>query len=756
MLNPFLCLFNGRKNLRKGIFWLMSKLGKGVRKRIVICLYIVFIALVVLLVRVGWHQFVKGEEYSHLAIEQQTRDRVITSKRGTIYDRNMKPLAVSASVDTVTANPGVVKADGNPEESAKLLADILEEDFQTIYKKLTKSSSYEYIKRKIEAKQSEQIRKLMADGKLKGISLDEDSKRYYPFSNFASHIIGFTGTDNNGLSGIEYMYDDYLKGTSGRIVSATNAIGRDMPYEYEKFYGSEDGLNVVLTIDEVVQHFTERNLETAIKDNDVKNGAAAIVMDIKTGEILAMATKPDYDLNQPFEVTNPIDLEKLEGLSKNSQEYKDTYAAAQNRMWRNKAVVDSYEPGSTFKILTSAIALEENVVNLNTGFYCDGSKKVAGETIRCWKAGGHGQQDLAKAIQNSCNPAFMDIGERIGADNFFKYTNAFGLRNITGIDLPGETEGIFFSRNNYGIVENATTSFGQGFQVTPIQLISAVASVANDGKYMKPHIVKQLTDSNGKIVKKFDGEFVRQTISKETSDRLCLLLEEAVKVGSGKNAYIQGYRIAGKTGTSEKQPRSAGKKIASMVAFAPADDPQVAVLVMLDEPEGGQYFGGVIAAPVVGNIMNDVLQHLGVERTLSSEEVQNADISVPEVVDKTRDEALQKLSTDGFNANIVGEGNTVVKQVPKAGTRLQKGSTVIVYTTDTEPQTVVVPSVSGQTIIQANGSVVSAGLNFKISGAGRMTTDAGPTVAVKQDPEAGTVVERGSVVYVEFRHLDVE
>lgn len=734
----------------------MSKLGKGVRKRIVICLYIVFGVLALLIVRVGYHQFVKGEEYSQMALEQQTRDRVITSKRGTIYDRNMKPLAVSASVDTVTANPGVVKADGDAEESAKLLADILDEDFQDIYKKLTRNSSYEYIKRKIEAKQSEEIRKLLADGKLKGISLDEDSKRYYPFSNFASHIIGFTGTDNNGLSGIEYMYDDYLKGTSGRIVSATNAIGRDMPYEYEKFYGSEDGLNVVLTIDEVVQHFTERNLETAIKDNDVRNGAAAIVMDIKTGEILAMATKPDYDLNKPFEVTNPIDLEKLNALNKNSQEYKDTLAAAQNRMWRNKAVVDSYEPGSTFKILTSAIALEENVVNLNTGFYCDGAKKVAGETIRCWKAGGHGAQDLAKAIQNSCNPAFMDIGERIGADNFFKYTSAFGLRNITGIDLPGETEGIFFSRSNYGIVENATTSFGQGFQVTPIQLISAVASVANDGKYMKPHIVKQLTDSNGKIVKKFDGEFVRQTISKETSDRLCLLLEEAVKVGSGKNAYIQGYRIAGKTGTSEKQPRSAGKKIASMVAFAPADDPQVAVLVMLDEPEGGQYFGGVIAAPVVGNIMNDVLQYLGVERTLSSEELKNADVSVPEVIEKTKDEAVQKLSSDGFNASVVGDGGTVIKQIPKAGTRLQKGATVIIYTTEQEPQTVTVPSVSGQSILQANGSIVSAGLNFKISGAGRMTTDTGPTAAVKQDPEAGTVVERGSVVYVEFRHLDVE
>ncbi len=734
----------------------MSKLGKGVRKRIVISLYLVFGVLALLMVRLGYIQFVKGEEYSQMAIEQQTRDRVITSKRGTIYDRNMKPLAVSASVETVTANPSVVKADGNPEETARLLADILEEDYQDIYKKLTKNSSYEYIKRKIESAQAEEIKKLMADGKLKGISLDEDSKRYYPYSNFASHVIGFVGTDNQGLAGIELMYDSYLKGTSGRVVSATNAIGRDMPYEYEKYYNSEDGLNVVLTIDEVVQHFTERNLETAIKDNDVKNGAAAIVMDIKTGGILAMATKPDYDLNAPFTVTNEADVEYLESLDPNSQEYKDSLAAARNKMWRNKAVVDSYEPGSTFKILTSAIALEEGAVTLNSTFNCNGSKKVAGETIRCWKAGGHGFQDLAKAIQNSCNPAFMDIGEKVGKDNYFKYTKAFGLRDTTGIDLPGETEGIFFSQSNYGVVENATTSFGQGFQVTPIQLISAISAVANDGKYMKPHIVKQLTDSSGKVVQKFDGEFVRQTVSKETSDQLCLLLEEAVRVGSGKNAYIQGYRIAGKTGTSEKQPRSAGKKIASMVAFAPADDPQVAVLVMLDEPEGGQYFGGVIAAPVVGNIMNDVLQYLGVERTLSSEEIENADIIVPDLVEKTKGEAVQKLSAEGFKANVVGDGDTVVKQVPKAGTRLQKGSTVLVYTTESEPQMVTVPSVNGQTVLQANSTIVSSGLNFKLSGAGRITEDAGPTAAVKQDPEAGSVVERGSVVYVEFRHLDVE
>lgn len=734
----------------------MNKLGKGVKKRLVWALYLVFLLFLVLIIRIGYHQFVKGEEYSQMAIEQQTRDRVITSKRGTIYDRNMKPLAVSASVDTVTANPSVVKSEGKVEETARYLADILGEEYNDIYKKLTKNSSYEYIKRKIESEQAEKIKKLMAEGKLKGISLDEDSKRYYPYSNFAAHVIGFTGTDNQGLSGIELLYDSYLRGTSGRVVSATNAIGRDMPYEDERYYGSEDGLNVVLTIDEVVQHFTERHLETAILDNDVKNGAAAIVMDIKTGEILAMATKPDYDLNAPFTVTNPSDVEVLEALDTNSQEYKDTLSAARNKMWRNKAVVDSYEPGSTFKILTSAIALEEGTVNLNSTFYCNGAKQVAGERIRCWKAGGHGAQDLSKAIQNSCNPAFMDIGEGVGKENFFKYTKAFGLRDSTGIDLPGETEGIFFSESNYGIVENATTSFGQGFQVTPIQLISAISAVANDGKYMKPHVVKQLTDSNGRVVKKFDSEFVRQTISKETSDQLCLLLEEAVRVGSGKNAYIQGYRIAGKTGTSEKQPRSEGKKIASMVAFAPADDPQVAVLVMLDEPEGGQYFGGVIAAPVVGNIMNDTLQYLNVERTLSSEELENADVAVPELTDKSRADAVQKLSAEGFKAYVVGDGQNVVKQVPKAGTRLQKGATVLIYTTDSEPQMVTVPSVIGQSLLSANSTVVSSGLNFKISGAGRMLSDGGQTAAVKQEPAAGSVVERGSVVYVEFRHLDVE
>ena len=625
----------------------MIKTGRTVKKRILCMLWVVIFLCVLLLGRTAFIQFVQGSELQRKAIEQQTRDRIINSKRGTIYDRNLKPLAISASVETVTVNPSVIKENGNAESVATELSRILDMSYEEVYEKITKNSSYEYVKRKIETPQSDEIKALKAEGKLEGVNLDEDSKRYYPYNNFASHVIGFTGVDNQGLAGIELMYDKYLKGTPGRVVSAKNAVGTDMPYQYEKYYSSEDGLNVVLTLDEVIQHFVERNLETAVIENDVKNGAAAIIMDVKTGEILAMSTKPDFDLNNPLVIQDEETKAELEALSKeNPDAYQEALNTALEKMWRNKAVMDTYEPGSTFKILTSAIALEENLVSDSDSFVCTGAKTIAGHSIRCWKAGGHGVQDFAKAIQNSCNPAFMTIGERIGKEGFFKYTKGFGLQEKTGIDLPGEAEGIFFNESQFGPLECATTSFGQGFQVTPIQLISAVAAVANEGKYMKPHIVKELTDSEGKVVQRFEPEFVRQIVSKETSQKMCSLLESVVSEGSGSNAYIKGYRVAGKTGTSEKRPRSEGKKIASFVGFAPADDPQVACLVMLDEPEGGQYFGGVIAAPVVGAILEDVLRYLNVEPRLSQEEVQKSDISVPEIVGDTVADATKNV-TDG-------------------------------------------------------------------------------------------------------------
>ncbi len=738
------------------------KTGKTTKLRIRAIILILAFVSVALLLRLGYWQFVKGSELQKGAIEQQTRDVKINSKRGTIYDRNLKALAVSATAETVTLNPGEIKSSDKSktaeykEQTAKYLSEILEMDYETVYKKVTAKTAYEELKKRIPSEQASKIKSLKAEGKLKGVYLSEDSKRYYPYNNFASHIIGFTGSDNQGLAGIELQYDKYLKGVPGRVIAAKNAAGSDMPYKYEKYYNSQDGLNVVLTIDEVIQHYVEQELENALAANDAKNGVAAIVMDVKTGEILAMATKPDYNLNEPFMVTDAADLEKINQYEEGSKEYNIELTNARNKMWRNKAVVDSYEPGSTFKIFTSAIALEENLVKLSDRFTCSGVRKVADRNIRCSNSSGHGVQTFAQALQNSCNPAFMEIGSRISTDTFFKYVKGFGFRDLTGIDLPGEANGIFFEKSKFGAVENATASFGQGFQVTPIQLITAVSAVANGGKLMKPHLVKELTDSDGNVVKKYDGEFVRQMISEETSRTLRTMLEQVVSVGGGKNAYVKGFRIAGKTGTSEKQPRSAGKKIASMVGFAPADSPRIAVLVMIDEPEAGQYYGGVIAAPVLGNIFDNVLTYMNVDRKLNEEEKMEEDINIPTVLDLTPEQARKKASDAGFTISIYGDGQKIIKQIPTSNARLKKGSNIIAYTSETEPEMVTVPDVYNLTVIQANTRITGQGLNMKIDGTGTGVDRTGAAFAAKQDPKAGTVVQKGSIVYVEFRHENLE
>lgn len=730
----------------------MAKAGKTVKNRIAFILSVVLLCCLGLALRVAWIQFIDGGELQAKAIQQQTSDKVVNPKRGTIYDRNLKALAVSASVETVIANPTEIKNANMENIVAVHLARVLDMEYEDVYKIVTKKSSYEYVKRKVEMEQSQQIKQLIADKKITGITLVEDSKRYYPYNNFASHIIGFTGFDNQGLSGIEIQYDSYLKGTSGRIVSARNAVGGDMPYDYEKYYNSEDGYNVVLTIDEVVQHYVESHLEAAVIDNSLNNGAAAIVMDVKTGEILAMATKPDFNLNQPFTIVDAETKNNIEAIADTKEKNEQTNLALQ-KMWRNKAVSDMYEPGSVFKIFTSAIAMEEKLVKENDSFTCSGVKRVATHDIHCWKTAGHGVQNFPEAIKNSCNPAFMAIGERIGPDNFIKYVNGFNLVKPTGIDLPGEAGGIFFNRDKFGIVEVATTSFGQGFEVTPIQMISAISAVANGGKYMKPHMVKELTDSEGKVVKQFEPEFVRQIISEETAKTLCGYLEKVVSEGSGKNAYVQGYRVAGKTGTSEKKPRNKQKYVASFGGFAPADDPQIAVLVMLDEPMGGQYYGGTIAAPVVGKIMNDVLRYLNIEPRLTADEVAKEDTNIPEVVGKSLAQAQNMIREAGFTYTVKGSGDTVVSQIPKSSARLAQGATVALYTTTEENADVIVPNVVNSTPSQANTAITNSGLNMKISG---NISGTGDSVVMKQEPAAGETVPAGTVIYVEIRHLDVE
>ena len=721
----------------------MAKTTNKTKKRIITTFSFIVVMFVILAGRICYLTVVKGDEYKKMAIEQQTRDRLITPKRGTIYDRNNKPLAVSASVETVSISPVTVRNSDKKDETASALSEILEIELDTVKAKIEKNSSYEIIKKKVEKEQADKIR----EKRLSGVYLDEDTKRYYPNGNFASHVIGFTGVDNQGLWGIEMIYDSVLRGKSGRIVTAKSADGNEMPYKYERYYNPEDGTNIVLTIDQTIQHFLEKHLETAVIDNKINNGAAGIIMDIKTGEILAMATKPDFDLNSPFSLNSEVKKAEIASVTDKEQRLKKE-SDALSLMWRNKAVVDSYEPGSTFKIIMSAIGLETGKLSLNDMFNCVGYKQVGGYRIHCWKEVGHGVQNFVEGIKNSCNPVFMEIGERIGKEDFYKFYKAFGFTETTGIELNGETSGLFFTPERFNTTELATSSFGQGFQVTPLQMITAVSAVANKGKLLRPFMVKKYTDDDGNVLKEFKTEVVRQVISEETSKLLCQVLENVVTDGSGKSAFIKGYHIAGKTGTSEKLPRGNGKYIASFVGFAPANDPQIACLVMLDEPEGGQYMGGIIAAPVVKRIMEDCLRYLGVEPDLTEEEKEH-EYTVPNVIGQPVETARQMLNYTSLKYKIEGKGEIVLDQVPKANVVVAESATVILYTEERDDkEKVVVPELYGLTYNEVVKKLGELGLTLKTNG---IENDDGIKKCVSQNPPSGHFTDPSSEIYVEFK-----
>ncbi len=706
-------------------------------------------AMAALLLRTGYLQIIKGPSLKQDAIEQQTRDSIVSSERGTIYDRNYKVLAQSASTNMVCVVPVTIKEEGNAEEIARALSEILELKYEDVYAKTQKNSYYEIVKRRVESEQVEQIRAL----EMPGIRLDDDTKRYYPNGSLASHVIGFTGNDNQGLWGLESVYHDVLKGQAGRIITAKSANGSDMPYEYEQYMDPIQGSDLVLTIDETIQHFVEKHLETAVAETQVQQGAAAIVMNPKTGEILAMATKPDYDLNQPMTLTDETVLEALEALE--GEEYNKQYTAELNKLWRNKAVVDTYEPGSTFKAVVAAAALEENLVGIHDTFVCSGSKTVSGTAINCHKTVGHGTQTFEQGVHNSCNPVFIEIGARIGIEKFRKYYASFGFGETTGFELPGEAEGIFFTRERMRELELATSSFGQGFNVTPLQMITAMSAIANGGYLMKPYIVKQINDENGNAVKVTEPTVVRQVISAETSRTMCDVLEGVVSVGGGKNAYVKGYRVAGKTGTSEKQPRGNGKYVASFLGFAPADDPQLACIVILDEPVG-EYYGSMIAAPVVGRIMEDSLRYMGVERQYSEGEQEDTDINMPDVTGKSAGEAAEILVEAGLKYHVIGDTEaTVESQMPRAGTAVRRDAVCVLYAGGAAEEKALVPDVVGLSISEANAGLANSNLNFMLRGTGKLDA-AGVLRAVSQEPAAGTEVPQGTVVQVEFRYTGNE
>ncbi len=718
-------------------------------------LAVVFMALLVALM--GWLAYqnvAHGQEYRQAAAEQQTKDIAVGAKRGTIYDRNGKQLAVSVSADTVVLDPSILKKYNLCEITAQSLSDILEIPYEDVYAVTQKNSSYETLKKRITQEQSQKI-KDMKDRR--GIVLEEDTRRNYVSGSLAANILGFTGYDNQGLNGIEMVYDNVLSGKAGRKSVAVGNGGIELPYSYEKYVDPEDGKSIVLTIDEAIQHMAEARLAEAVEKYGVKQGGCIIVMDPNTAEVLAMATTPGYDPNKPFEIYNETEKTAIEALPE--EERAKARAEAQNKQWRNKAVSDTYEPGSVFKIITAASCLEEGIATPNDIFNCPGSVHVSGWDIRCWRYyNPHGTQDFAAGLRNSCNCVFINLGLRMGGEIFRKYVKAFGLEEKTGIELPGESEPIV--REHYEDIDVATAAFGQNINVTPIQMITAVSAVINGGELLKPHIIKEFRDNQGNTTEKKERTVVRRVISRQTSDYMKTFLEGVVKEGTGSGARISGQRVGGKTGTSEKQPRD-GRKIASFCGFAPANDPQVVVLLMLDEPTPGvgegnsTASGGQIAAPTAGLLLNDILNYMGIEAQYSESELLTTGGYVPDFTGMSVERARAAAAGEGFAVKLIGSGATIADQQPKSGIMLGAGSTVILYTEGSEEiHYTTVPDVRGMSRSNAEEVIRAAGLNFRASDFGDKASSG--AIAVEQSPAAGATAAQGAIIYVKFMQQDVD
>lgn len=729
--------------------------------------------------RLAYLQLIKGEQLQQKAVEQQLTDTTISAKRGTIYDRNGKILAQSASVWQVVLSPANFETDEQREYVATRLSEILDVDKETVLEQTRENSYYSVVKRKIESEEQQQVLELQNDvedkfGLSSVIALLDDYKRYYPYSDLASSVIGFTGSDDQGLAGVEYQYDEYLTGTVGRLVTATNANGTIMPFDYSQNVEAVDGNSLVLTIDETIQSIVEKYMKKGIEDNDVYNRGVCIAMDVNTGEILAMATVGGYDLNDPFTISketqreiSEIDTEYLiekgyleEGSNASQKEIDELIKTAKaeaesmavSQMWRNKAISDTYYPGSVFKMITLSMALEESTISSKTKFSCSGAFQLYEESIGCHHEAGHGTQNYTQALCNSCNPAFIQIGQSVGEESFWKYYQSFGFAEKTGIDLPGESDDLFFTEDgSMGPVDLAVASFGQNFSITPIQMITAASAIANGGELVQPHVVKQILDANGAVVENISTDTKRQVISEEVAKEMCGILEENATNGSGKNGYVAGYRVAGKTGTSEKLTDSNGDfvqdYIASFCGFAPADNPEIAMLVFFDTPLSGNYYGSAVAAPVFASIMNEVLPYLELEARYTEEEAANVDTTAGTYVGLSATEAAKIVNSDGFNVTIKGEGTTVTAQVPSAGSKIPTGGTVVLYTDETSTtEEVMVPNFVGYSVSDVNYIASYYGLNVSLTG----TVNSSDSTSTTQDIAEGELVSPGTVITVSF------
>ena len=713
-----------------------------------------FILILLLIIRLFYLQFIDGGTLKERAYKQITANRVLSPQRGTIYDSTGKALAVSTKVDTISINPSLIIVKGKQEETnalkekvAQALSDIFELDYNEVLVKVTSTNSVETIAKKVDSEKVDTLKKWMKDNEFSsGINIDEDTKRTYPYNNLASNLIGFCGSDNNGLSGLEYYWDSTLTGTPGRVTTAIDAAQDSIPDEDEKYIAAENGSNITLSIDANIQSIVEKYLKQAVEENNCKNGGSMILMDPSTGDILAMATYPDYNLNTPFEPNDALlaTWDTLSSEEKTNSLYK---------MYSNKVVNETFEPGSVFKPIIASIGLEENIVQTDTAgdFYCNGSQKVADISINCANRSGHGSQSLRNALENSCNPALIQLGSRIGVSTMYKYFQAFGLFDKTGIATAGESSSQFHSESSVGPTELATMSFGQRFTITPLQMITAACAIANDGVLVKPRIVTKIENPDTGVVTNIDVQEVRKVVSSETAAKVRNMMESVVTDGGGKLGAVKGYSIAGKTGTSEPDPNHPENGyVASFLAIAPVENAKVVALLSLYGPQGKNHYGGQISAPVVSQVLSEVLPYLGIPSNETSSSTTTAStITIPDLKGKTVTEAKNILSDLGIDIVTKASGDEIIiNQTPKAGVSLAKGGIVKIYTENENTSvSVSVPDLKGKNLTAAKSTLKGKNLNIQAEGSG---------VVVSQDVQVGTTVEEGTIIKVTLQDTTTE
>ena len=703
-------------------------------------------------------QITRHEELQSKAVNQQTRRTVVTASRGTIYDTAGNILAISSSAETIILSPLEINNALNDTENpvtwtkdslAAGLAEILGKDAASIRKRMDNvKSQYELIQLRADEEVAAKVRAYVEENKISGVHLVADTKRYYPYGSLAAQVIGFVGDDNTGLYGLEAYYEEELEGQSGLVISAKDQAENDMLYTYEQYFAAKNGSDLTLTLDTTIQYYLEKGLEAMTDKFSAANGASGIVMNAKTGGIMAMASYPNYDLNDFLTVSDQTLQERIE-------RGENTLAEMQLLQWRNKALNDTYEPGSTFKILTLSAALEEGVVDKTTTVNCGGSVNISGYTIHCSNKNGHGLQTLVQSVGNSCNPAFINYGLRIGNEKFYEYMRSFGLMNTTGIDLGGEAVGVFAADSSFTQLDLACYAFGQNFTVTPLTLISAQAACVNGGYLHTPYLVERITDSDGNVTYRHDSTPVRQVISELTSATVRECLEYVVASGTGKNGQVAGYRIGGKTGTADKG--QTGDVVVSFLCFAPADDPQVIMLITMDTPSratGTYVSGGNMVAPTASTVMAEILPYLGIEPSYSAEELLGMDTTVPNVIGSTVEQAKEKLKERALSYKIVGDGDTITDQTPAGGAIIPGKSTVILYASAAKPtDKCVVPHLLGKTPSEANTAATAAGLLIRFSGT--TGSESSAIRVLSQSIDEGTEVDAGTVITVQLGDTSV-